>query len=296
MNRTTWHAVCLLAVLTLASAGCDFSPSSPFAGFEEEQQQGATLSGQFQQSGVAAASQQSVAPGYNLLRTSTTASDSDATPTAVIVYDANGNELGSVDIDADGSFTLRGLPESFTLMFVDANGDPMGEPMEFDGVKPNQEIDIVVAVKDGEVVLLDESRTGIDHEGSSGIELDGAAQNIVIGSDPMTGSLDVDGHHVLTRANGTSIRKGNRSLTLKDLDEGDQVHVRGVFEGEDVFAFEIKLQEEEEEEEVTPRSPCDYRDLAKPNHILICHKGKTKSVSPDAWSGHSGHGDTCGPC
>ena len=42
MNRRTRYAVCLLAVLTLASAGCDFSPSSPFAGFEEEQQQGAS--------------------------------------------------------------------------------------------------------------------------------------------------------------------------------------------------------------------------------------------------------------
>jgi hypothetical protein len=109
----------------------------------------------------------------------------------------------------------------------------------------------------------------------------------------------VDGHHVLTRATETSIRKGNRSLTLEDLEEGDQVHVRGVFDGEDVFAFEIKLQEEveeEEEDEVTPRSSCDVRDPTKANHILICHKGKTKSVSPNAWSGHHGHGDTCGPC
>ncbi len=299
MNRRTRYAVCLLAVLTLASAGCDFSPSSPFAGFEEEQQQGATLHGEFQQSGVAVGSQQSVAAGYNAQRTLATASNTELTATAVIVYDANGSELGSVDIDADGSFTLRGLPEYFTLVFVDANGDPVGEPMEFDGVKPNQEIDIVVAMVDGKVVLLEESRTGIDHEGASGIEIDGAAQNIVIDSPPnmMTGSLDVNGYHVLTRAGETSIRKGNRSLTLEHLEKGDRVHVRGVFEGKDVFAFEIKLQEEEEEEEeVTPRSSCDDRDPAKPNHILICHKGKTKSVSPNAWSGHHGHGDTCGPC
>ena len=298
MNRRTRYAVCLLAVLTLASAGCDFSPSSPFAGFEEEQQQGATLHGEFQQSGVAVGSQQSVAAGYNAQRTLATASNTELTATAVIVYDANGSELGSVDIDADGSFTLRGLPEYFTLVFVDANGDAVGEPMEFDGVKPNQEIDIVVAMVDGEVVLLEESRTGIDHEGASGIEIDGAAQNIVIDSDPMTGSLYVNEYHVLTRAGETSIRKGNRSLTLKHLEEGDQVHVRGVFEGEDVFAFEIKLQEEEEkEDDVAPQSACSSWDPKKPGKILVCHKGKkTLSISPNAWPGHYGHGDTCGPC
>ena len=78
--------------------------------------------------------------------------------------------------------------------------------MEFDGVKPNQEIDIVVAMDDdGDVVLLEESRTGIDHEGSSGIEIDGAAENVVIDAPPnmITGSLDVNGYHVLTRAGET---------------------------------------------------------------------------------------------
>jgi hypothetical protein len=113
----------------------------------------------------------------------------------------------------------------------------------------------------------------------------------------MTGSLEVRGYHVLSRAAETSIRKGNRSLTLQDLEEGDRVHVRGVFEGQDVLAHEIKLQEEEDEEDDdASQSACNYRDPAKSNHILICHKGKTLSVAPDAWSGHAGHGDTCGPC
>ncbi len=299
MNRKTKLSVLAGAVLTFAAVACDFSPSAPFAGFDEEQQQGATLNGQFQQTGVAGSSQQSVAPGYNAQRTFATASDTDAVAaTAVIVYDANGSEIGSVDIDADGSFTLRGLPESFTLEFVDANGIPLGKRIEFDGVKPNQEIDIVVAMVDGGVVLLEESRTGIDHEGASGIELEGAAQNIEwVPGDLMTGSLDVDVYHVVTRAGETSIRKGNRSLTLKDLENGDQVHVRGVFEGADVFAFEIKLQEEEEDEEdVAAQSTCSAWDPNKPGKILVCHNGRTLSISPDAWPDHSAHGDKCGPC
>jgi hypothetical protein len=129
-----------------------------------------------------------------------------------------------------------------------------------------------------------------------GVELEGIAQNISwLQGDPMTGSLDVDGQGVTTRAGETSIRKGNRSLTLEDLTPGDRVHVRGLYEGAEVFAYEIKLQEEVEEDDPSQET-CDVPDPAKPNHILVCHKGKTLSISPDAWPGHHGHGDTCGPC
>ena len=110
----------------------------------------------------------------------------------------------------------------------------------------------------------------------------------------MTGSLCVDKYHIFTRAGETSIRKGQESMTLADID-GKQVHVRGVFEDGDVFAFEIKLQEEEEEE-VAPASGCYVWDSKRPGKILVCHKGKTLSISPDAWADHSGHGDSCGGC
>jgi hypothetical protein len=226
------------------------------------------------------------------------ASSIEAVKVIVLDFDDQDNEIGSVDIK-DGAFTLRGLPEKFMLQFLDENDNELGVPIEFFGVKPNQEIDIVVAMDKGSVVILEERRTGIDHEGADGIELEGVARNIVIDSagDPMTGSLDVyapDRYHVLTRAGETSIRKGNRSLTLEDLDDGDRVHVRGVMEGDDVFAYEIKLQEEEEDD--TAPVTCNVLDPEKPNHILICHKGRTTSVSPDAWAGHREHGDSCGPC
>ena len=234
-------------------------------------------------------------PRHGSLKSRTSSAASAADALTVVVYDADGNEIGSVDV-VDGAFSLRGLPETFVLVFKDENGNALGDPMTFEGVAPNQEVDIVVDLVGGEVVLLEEKRTGIGHQGSDGIEIEGLAQNVTFdGSNAMNGSLDVNGYHVISRAAETSIRKGNRSLTLADLENGDRVHVRGVFEGGDVLAHEIKLQEEEEDDDGTLQA-CNYRDPAKSNHILVCHKGNTLSISPDAWPGHAGHGDTCGPC
>ena len=290
MNMKTGLSVLAAAGLIFAAAACDFSPSSPFEGFDEEQSQGATLHGQIQQSGVAAVSQQSVTLGYNAQRSLATASDGDElTATKVIVY-VDAIEIGSVDIDADGSFTIRGLPEYFTLVFVDANDSYLGEE-EFDGVKPNQEIDIVVTMVNGTLTVVEETRTGIDHEGSAGIEIDGTAENVYFESNPMTGSLDVNGYHIVTRHGETSIRKGQESLTLEEI-SGKQVHVRGVFEGDDVFAFEIKLQEEEEAEEKEGE-----------DQVTLCHipKGnpgnaKTITVGAGAVAAHLAHGDYLGSC
>lgn len=274
----------LSAAFCMVIAGCDFNPtSSSFEGFGDD---GATLTGRFEGGSVSAAS------GPLKSRTYSAASAADAL--TVVVYDLDGNELGSVDV-VDGAFTLRGLPESFVLVFTDEGGNPVGDEMTFEGVSPNQEVDIVVDLVGDEVVLIEEKRTGIGHEGSDGIEIEGLAHNIVIESNPMTGSLEVNGYHVISRSAETSIRKGNRSLTLADLEEGDRVHVRGIFEGDDVLAHEIKLQEEEEDGDGAV-SACNYRDPAKSNHILVCHKGRTLSIAPEAWPGHAGHGDTCGPC
>ncbi|HEX9724140.1 MAG TPA: hypothetical protein VGC53_07635 [Vicinamibacteria bacterium] len=292
MNSRTVLSVLSAALLAFVAAACNFSPTSPFEGFGGEQ--GATLNGQFRQPGGGAKAQ--LAAGSTLLASTALTAAPQGEPVAVIVLDSDGNEIARVNI-VNGAFTLRGLPGSFSLRFVDEGGSQVGEDMLFEGVKPNQEIDIVVALRNGSVVLLEERRTGIDHDGSSGIEIEGTATDIVIDTPPMTGSLYVNGYHILTRAAETSIRKGNRSLTLEDLNEGDRVHVRGVFKGDDVFAYEIKLQEEEEDEDDgTSGEACNVPDPAKPNHILVCPRGRTLSISPSAWSGHAGHGDTCGPC
>jgi hypothetical protein len=274
-------SIVVTAFFCLAISSCDFSPTSSFEGFDGD---GASLSGSFEGSTSA---------GSGVLKSQAAPAASAADALTVVVYDEAGNELGSVDVH-DGKFSLRGLPETFVLQFKDESGNTLGDPMTFAGVSPNQEVEIVVELQGSEVVLIEETRTGIGHDG--GIELEGLAQNVVYESgNAMNGSLEVNGHHVLSR--GAEIRKGNRSLTLADLENGDRVHVRGSFEGDDVLAREIMLQNEAEDEDGDgSAAACNYRDPAKPNHILICHKGQTLSVSPDAWQGHAGHGDTCGPC
>lgn len=287
MKRLITHA---LVALALAVVGCDFNPAGPFEGFEGGD--GATLTGVFQNGAVSAAPVDLRGQG-GLGFGATSTISTDGYSVGVIV---DGEEIGRVDVKG-GTFTLRGLPDNFSLQFYDANDVPVGEPMEFSGVQPNQQIDLVVKLdENGDVELVEERRTGIGNRGEA-IELEGRAREITVTSnDGMTGSLRVDDYHVTTRSGETSIRKGNRSLTLDDLDSGDRVHVRGMLEGDmEVFAWEIKLQEEDDDDDNSP-SACNYVDPAKPNHILVCHKGKTLSISPDAWPGHAGHGDTCGPC
>ena len=300
MNRKTksllTKLLVLSAVLAFAVGACDFKPSTAFDGFDGEtssgiiDEQGATLRGTIQggQSNVRAARAQ---------RAFTAASQAGAL-TTVYVFDADfvgvidlTKAIGSAPI-VGNSFTLRGLPADFFLVFVDAGGDVVGDRMPFAGVKPNQEIDIVVDVVGVDVVLVEESRTGIDHDE---LEFNGPAYHVTIGSNPMNGTLEVNEYVVESRAGQTSIRKGNRSYTLEYIEdhEGIQVKVRGVSTGEQhVFAYEIKLQDEEEEE-VDPAGGT----------ATVCHippgnpeNAKTKEIPWSDLADHLGHGDYAGPC
>ena len=293
----------LSAVLALAVVACDFKPSTAFDGFDGEtssgiiDEEGATLRGTFlggQGRNVRAARAQ---------RASTAASDADAL-TVYVFDDTVGFELddalGSAPI-VNGSFTLRGLPDSFVIVFVivDADGNMVGAPygsMPFEGVKPNQELDIAVELDGNEVILLEESRTGIDHDE---LEFNGPAYDVRPGSNPMNGTLVVNEYYVVSRAGQTSIRKGNLSLTLYDIKlvEGVQIKVRGVRSGEivndkqEVFAQEIKLQDDEED------------DVAVDGKVTICHippgnpgNAKTITISESALAAHLAHGDYLGAC
>jgi len=63
------------------------------------------------------------------------------------------NPAISTTVGADGSFTLRGLPEGgFTLIFS-SGGTELGR-LSFSEVKPNQEITLTVQVSGSGVVLL----------------------------------------------------------------------------------------------------------------------------------------------
>ena len=279
MQRRFLLSAFLAMALAFTAGSCDSSLTGPSSG-------GATLRGQVRQHNGSSSTHLTDASFYRAQAAATEA-------TSVMVLDSSMQVIATVPI-VDGSFTLRGLPESFFLRFLDENGNPIGDDMLFQGVKPNQEIDIVVAIRDGGVVLVREKRTGIGHDGSGGIEIEGTATNVVIANAPgdlITGSLDVNGYHIITRRAETSIRKGNQNLTLEDI-VGKQVHVRGVFEGTDVFAQEIKLQDEEEED-----------DIEDDEKVTLCHippgnpgNAKTITVGASAVAAHLAHGDTLGPC
>jgi len=201
------------------------------------------------------------------------------------------------EVGEDGSFTLRGLPEGgFTLSFTAADGTPLGT-LSFSEVMPNQEITITVAVTDTGVDLLEEERNGIGH---GDIEIEGnidELQTVDVAGDSL---LIIAGYPVVVRPGVTAIREGNQALSVDELGEGDQVHVKGVFldleAGQDpadqqVLAHEIKLQQAAEDDD------DDDDGTTEEQKITICHKKKnTITISINAWPAHQAHGDTMGAC
>lgn len=196
-------------------------------------------------------------------------------------------------VAADGTFTLRGLPEgSFTLVFTQG-GTPLGT-LTFASVAANQQITISIQVVGTEVVLMDEDRRGI---GNAGIELEGLVQNVIGLHVAPSGdsTFVIAGRTVIARPGVTAIREGITARTVEDVTVGKQVHVKGtaIAGSTDVLAYEIKLQNP------TTTTPTDG---AEPK-VTICHKppgnpgkGKTLEIGASAWPAHKAHGDTEGAC
>jgi hypothetical protein len=204
-----------------------------------------------------------------------------------------------VEVGEDGVFTLRGLPDGgFTLVFTAADGTPLGE-LEFDGVLPNQEITITVALSNGDVELVEEQRNGIGH---GDLEIQGNIDELVTVDPSGDSLLMIGGYPVVVRPGATAIREGNRALGVDELSAGDQVHVKGVFlelePGQDpadqqVLAHEIILQQREEDDDDGEDDDAGDGD----QKITICHKKKnTITISINAWPAHQAHGDTMGAC
>ena len=197
----------------------------------------------------------------------------------------------SVQVAADGSFTLRGLPAgSFTLVFTQAGG--VIGTLVFSEVAVNQQITITVQLQGTELVLVDEDRRGI---GDAGIELEGPVQNVVTLAPAGDSTFVIAGRTVIARPGVTAIRKGTARLTVNDVTAGTQVHVKGTrIEGStDVLAYEIKIQ-------VAESGGGGGGTDAK---ITICHippgnpgAKHTISISESAWPAHQAHGDTMGSC
>ena len=278
MNARLYPVLAL--VVTFAAIGCDSNPTSPSADFSSGGggggATGATLNGTFQRS-------------TSTFKASRALSEDDL---LVIVF-VDDEEVARVGV-VNKRFTLRGLPEDFSLQFWD--GAAMVGEMPFTAVKPNQELDVLLSYDGSSVSVLDVKRTGIDHQPDEGIEIEGSITSVTDApSGSWAGTLEVNGYLIGTRSGQTSIREGNRSRELADLRVGNQVHVRGVFEdviGEMwVFAHEIKLQEGEADEDTSGEK------------VTLCHippgnpdNRKTKTVSADAVAAHLAHGDYLGAC
>jgi hypothetical protein len=228
------------------------------------------------------------------LRGDVTAQSSSAAAAGELMVRVLEDPAISVRVASDGTFTLRGLPlGTFTLVFT-RDGTVIGTQV-FAGVQPNQEIEITVAVVSGEVVLLDERRTGIGH---GDLEIEGTVEKRITVSTSGDSRFQIDGKVVIARPGVTAIREGNTARTVNDVTVGRHVHVKGtwVSGSTDVLASEIKLQDDASTAAPTPAPAAGGR-------ITICHippgnPGNKHEIEVDAsaWPAHQGHGDTMGAC
>ena len=192
-------------------------------------------------------------------------------------------------VGADGTFTLRGLPEgSFVLVFMQGSTE-VGR-LTFDQVAPNQQITIKVQLVSNEIVLVDEDRRGI---GDAGVELEGLVDNVIARSTTGDSRFVIAGKEVIARPGVTAIREGNTRKTVDDVTAGKRVHVKGakVENSTDVLAYEIIIQ-----------AAADTSGGAE-KQMTICHvppgnpsNKKTITIGESAWPAHQAHGDTEGGC
>jgi hypothetical protein len=192
-------------------------------------------------------------------------------------------------VGADGSFTLRGLPEgSFTLVFT--QGGAVVGTLTFGEVAANQQLTINVQLVNGEIVLTGEARTGI---GDAGVEIEGLVQNVIVLTPSADSTFVIAGRTVIARPGVTAIREGMTRKTVADVTIGKQVHVNGakVVNSTDVLAYQIILQ--------NPTTGGTTGD----QQITICHippgnpsRAQTITIGASAWPAHEAHGDRMGAC
>jgi hypothetical protein len=129
----------------LALAGCGFSPTAPFEGFDGK---GTRLSGSFDASVGARAGGSSAAATFQDLGVSLAERPSLSTK-----------------VSSDGRFALDGLPSGAWSLVFSRDGQNVGE-MRFTSVRKNQGITIVVGqTASGDVVLLSQNRDKVSFEG-----------------------------------------------------------------------------------------------------------------------------------
>jgi hypothetical protein len=145
-------------------------------------------------------------------------------PEAIVVTVQEAPSL-TTPVAADGGFTLRGLPDgAFTLVF--ARGSRSLGTLQFDGVKPNQEIAIRVALSaDGSTIsLLEQKRDGIGH---GEIEFEGRVEAVLALNPEGESRFLIEGHVVAARPGETTILEGTQRRSVNDVTVGRRVHVKG---------------------------------------------------------------------
>jgi hypothetical protein len=143
---------CIAAgVIALGAAGCEFHPTAPFSGFDD---QGSRIVGQFESGGA----------GVSTLAAQSGASASTVSVGGIVVMVQERPSL-TTTVDQNGRFTLSGVPPgSFTLVFL-LDGKTIGE-IRFRNVRENQGIRIsVVLTLSIEVVLINEQRDAVSFSG-----------------------------------------------------------------------------------------------------------------------------------
>jgi hypothetical protein len=166
-----------------------------------------------------------------------------STPITVTVQE---NPAITTTVGADGTFTLRGLPEGGFHLVFSSNGTPLGT-LFFTEVQPNQEITVTVQVTGSTVTLLEDQRNGIGH---GDIEIEGQVTAVLVLNPAGDSRFTIAGKTVVARPGQTAIREGNTARTVADVTVGHQVHVKGVWlpadaSGQAVLAQEIILQDED---------------------------------------------------
>jgi hypothetical protein len=133
----------------LAAVGCQFSPTEPFRGFDE---QGSRIVGHFEAG--------STGGGALTLPGASAATTGVEGITVTVVEQPS----LTVTVDRNGGFTLVGVPSgAFTLVFQ-VGGQTIGE-IRFVDVRRNQAIRITVVLTNGEVVLVAEDRDEVSFSG-----------------------------------------------------------------------------------------------------------------------------------
>src|SRR5688500_6724262 len=171
MNGKKARLVALICVLALRLTACGGNPAGP-------SEDGVTLQGTVVGGTFGAASVRGTS----------------AAAAVVTVFVAE-NPAMTATVGADGSFTMRGLPEgAFTLVFQ-SDGVEIGRIL-FDEVKPNQAITVTIAIAGTSVTVVEERRNGMGH---GDFEIEGLVEQLLIVNPAADSKFLIDGRIVIAR-------------------------------------------------------------------------------------------------